>query len=86
MKTFGSILLLVASVSADTYLSANQVFCNCGDAENSFYNSYMDAENACANQAAGAGYSSCVAIELGFVSTTVEPLNSRHANTQCTVI
>ena len=71
MKTFGSILLLVASVSADTYLSANQVFCNCGDAENSFYNSYMDAENACANQAAGAGYSSCVAIELGFVSTTV---------------
>jgi len=65
MKTIGICLLLVASATADVYLSANQVFCNCGAAENNFYASMMAAENACV---AGDGYGSCMAIQLGFLS------------------
>jgi hypothetical protein len=45
------------------------VFCNCGAAENNFYASMMAAENACA---AGDGYGSCMAIQLGFVSIYLE--------------
>ena len=44
------------------------MFCNCGDAEHEFVESYMAAETACAGMPVGAGYGSCVAIELGFMS------------------
>ena len=47
------------------------MFCNCGAAENNFYASMMAAENACA---AGDGYGSCMAIQLGFVSKTVNKI------------
>merc|ERR1712241_631239 len=65
MKTIAICLLFVASATADVYLSANQVFCNCGDAENNFYANFMAAENSCA---AGDGHGSCMAIKLGFLS------------------
>merc|ERR1712002_1102692 len=46
-------------------LFTSSCLCNCGAAENNFYNNFMAAENACA---AGDGYGSCMAIQLGFLS------------------
>merc|ERR1712002_518761 len=53
-------------------LFTSSCLCNCGAAENNFYNNFMAAENACA---AGDGYGSCMAIQLGFLGEgcIVEP-------------
>merc|ERR1712001_70362 len=69
MKAAIALLLFAATIcKADISLSANQVFCNCGEAENEFYHNFSEAESACSGQAHGAGYGSCMAIHLGFLS------------------
>merc|ERR1712018_103920 len=64
----GICLLMVASAYADYYLSANQIFCNCGSTEAAFYQSYTNAENACSNQPHGSGYGSCLGVQMGLLS------------------
>ena len=69
MKAIIAIVIFAAtSVTADTYLSGNQVFCNCGAAENTFYNNFLQAEGNCGNYPSGGGYGSCLAVQLGFLS------------------
>merc|ERR1711963_714276 len=64
----GICLLMAASATADYYLSANQIFCNCGSTEAAFYQSYTNAENACSNQPHGSGYGSCLGVQMGLLS------------------
>merc|ERR1712004_566011 len=44
------LLMAASSVTADYYLSANQIFCNCGSTEAAFYQTYTESENACIGQ------------------------------------
>jgi len=68
----GTFLLIVvlSVVKADSgyYLNANQVFCNCGEAENNFYHRFSAAEEACSKEPHEGGYGSCLAVEMGFLS------------------
>merc|ERR1712012_585553 len=64
----GICLLMAASATADYYLSANQIFCNCGSTEAAFYQRYTESENACIGQTQGAGYGSCLGVQMGLLS------------------
>merc|ERR1711976_26915 len=73
--TIGFGLLCIAIARAEVYLSANQVFCNCGEAENSFYQAFSAAEQACSGQSQEGGYGSCLAVQLGWLSDDCRTLN-----------
>merc|ERR1711976_329464 len=69
--TIGFGLLCIAIARAEVYLSANQVFCNCGEAENSFYQAFSAAEQACSGQSQEGGYGSCLAVQFVWLSASL---------------
>merc|ERR1719412_3101478 len=71
----GICLLMAATATADYYLSANQIFCNCGPTEAAFYQTFTESENACMGQTHGAGYGSCLGVQMGLLSADCRSQN-----------
>merc|ERR1711992_97757 len=53
----------------------NQIFCNCGPTEAAFYQTFTESENACMGQTHGAGYGSCLGVQMGLLSADCRSQN-----------
>merc|ERR1712029_1095208 len=71
----GICLLMAATATADYYLSANQIFCNCGPTEAASYQTFTESENSCMGQTHGAGYGSCLGVQMGLLSADCRSQN-----------